>query len=649
MRVISRAAILLLFLAPLLGGSASADIKDVLADTTKAEAKADSSAVVKRFSPSTSSYFKGSDVDMALGSSADATSNPGDGWSLLNSIMVERRKYRGRDMEDLVQNFLNRASKSEPGLYNLNLSAGQSYSKKKTLGLGRFGKDIVVDVQSADFSLNFLKPILGASSSNITVGAGGRRGLNDFKYDRSLNGMMSSTLNYDFKDLVRVGGGYGTARRRESSQVGKIMFGPLPSSADTLRANVALGKPSGRLIDFSYNRWEGEQRTVTPPHGNSLEILDDPSKAKREMIRTTNEQLVVNSLLRPFPFASVTLSMKHNSSSQVYAVDTSLTKSSRSDEIDATTSYKFADKGSMNVEVYTSKSLDDFGPRSLASYRERENLLSASLTDSLTSSLSLNLSGVAKLEQRFFVKSLVNPRDADFLYYRGDASFGAAVFPGINTGVSAMITRYETRNIDKTLSGDNRVDFQYQVVPQLSIKPARWLTISQQYTIKIEYTDFVYTAGKNYLNRTTLLSTNAGFVISPQLSFTLTHGYYMKDTGSYLSHGAKQLYDPKNRNKEHNLVLDMTFKPLTTFGIKALGDFTFQRNDNLGNENGRKVVLNSSNFQSGGIALGFTHSRKIGPDGEIDLNIAYNRRYGQFITAERKEYWDVDSQIVLGF
>jgi hypothetical protein len=648
MKVISRVAMLLLFLAPL-GGSASAQsrIEEVLADTAKT--KVDTTAVIERFSPSTTSYFKGSDVDMALGSSATVSSRPGGGWSLLNSIMVERKKYRGRDMEDLVENLMNHASKAQAGLYNLNFNVGEEYSKKKTLGLGRFGKDIVIDNQTANVSMHFIKPVLGSSSSIIAVGAGGAQGLNDFKYDRSLNGMMSSALNYDFRNLVRVGGGFGTTRRRESSKVGKILFGPLPSSADTLHAKVAVGKAGAKLLDFSYDRTEGEDRRVTPPRGNSLEILDDPSKAKREMIRTTNEQLGVTSLLRPFPFASVSLVMRHNSSSQVYAVDTSLTKSSRSDDIDATTSYNFAGKGTLSFDVYTAKSLDDFGSASISSYREKEHQLSASLADSLTSSLSLKLSGVAKLQQRFFLKSDVNPRDADYLYYRGDAAFGAAVFPGITTGVSATVSRYETRNIDRTLSGDNRVDFQYQVVPQLSVKPARWLTLSQQYTIKIDYTDFVYTANKNYLNRTTLLSTDANFVLSPLLTFVLTHRYYMKDTGSYLSSGAKKLYNPNNRNKEHNFLVNLSFKPLETLGIKALGDFTFQRNDNLGNVNGHRVVTNSSNFQSGGMLLGVTHSRKIGPDGEVDLNIAYNRRYGQFITAERKEYWDIDSQIVLGF
>ena len=658
MRFLSRVAILLLCLAPL-GGAASAQSKidQLRADTTKAGAKTDSSAVKvdssvatpPRFSPTTTSYFRGSDIEMVLGSSADASSLPGGGWSLLSSVMVERRRYRGQDLESLAENLLNRASKIEPGLYRLNMSAGESYNKRKSQGLGRFNKVIVYDNQTANLGVNFIKPILGASQSAIVVSAGGSQGLNDFKYDRSLNGMLSSSLIYDFKDFVRVGGGYGTTRQRESSKVGRVMFGPLPSSTDTLRAIVAFGKPTARLLDVSYDRSEGEDRVVTPPRGNSLEILDDPSKAKREVIRTTNEGLVVNSLLHPFPFTVMNLSLEHNRSSQVYAIDTTLTKSSRGDRLSASTSYRFARTGSASADIYTSKNLADFGPSSLSSYREKENSINAIISDSLTSSLYVSMSGTARLQQRFFLKSAVNPRDADYLYYRGDASFWAAPFHGINTGVSAMVSRYETRNIDATQSGDNRVDFLYQVIPQVSVKPAKWLTISQQYTIKIEYTNFVYTADKNYLNRTTSLSTNAGFVLSPQFSFSLTHSYYMKDTGSYLSSGAKKLYDPNNRNTDHKLFIDLQYNPVTTFGIRALGDFSFQRSDNLTSENGHRVIFSSSDFQSGGMLLGFTHNRKIGQNGEIKLDIAYNRRYSPGISAERREYWDADSQIVLGF
>jgi hypothetical protein len=657
MTFITRVAVLVVCLAPLAAAAHTQTnlptVGNAPGDTTKADTTMTDSTKVAPdpFVPSTTSYFKGSDADMTLGSTASARSLPGGGWSLLNTITVERHKYRGRDMQDLMENFMNHASKLEPGLYNLYFSAGENYTKKTSVGLGTFGKDIVVDQKNASVSATFVKPVLGATRSLIAASAGGSEGLNDFKYDRSLNGMLSSTLNYDFGSLVRVAGGYGTQRQRQSSKVGKILFGPLPSTSDTVRAVVSLGRPSSRLLNVKYARSEGENRVVTPPRGNSLEILNDPSKAKREMIRTTNEDLAVNSLLRPVPFATLSLALTHDRNSQVYAVDTSLTKSTKGDDITATTSYQFSQRGSMSATVDASRSTSDFGPASLSSYREKENKISASASDSLTSSLYLTVSGVASLQQRFFIKSNVNPRDADYLYYHGDAAFTAKVFPGVTAGVSGAMSRDETRNIDKTLSGDNRVDYLYQVIPQLSLKPADWLTLSQQYTIKIEYTNFVYTADKNYLNRTTSLSTNAGFTISPQrLFFTLTHSYYMKDSGSYLSSGgSKKLYSPNNRNKEHRLLLNLQFSPLATFGVKAIGDFSLQRNENVRNQNGHEVTIGSSDFSSGGLLVGFTHKRQIGPDGEIDLDIAYNRRYGPFISAERKEYWDANTQIVVGF
>ena len=47
--------------------------------------------------------------------------------------------------------------------------------------------------------------------------------------------------------------------------------------------------------------------------------------------------------------------------------------------------------------------------------------------------------------------------------------------------------------------------------------------------------------------------------------------------------------------------------------------------------------------------LGFVRKKNIGSSGVIDLNVAYVRNFGKYITEARKKYWDVNSAITLRF
>jgi hypothetical protein len=606
---------------------------------------------VNRVMPSSTSYVRGSDADMSIGSSMDLVTRTASGWSIRNSISMDRRKYRGLDMQELNETIGNMARKEVRGLCSFDFSIGDQYSKRTTLGLGRFGKDIVHNNQSAGVNFVLTKPVLGADLTRLAFGASGRKGLNDFKYDRSLAGMMSSTLQYIFNDVLKIGGGYGTTRRRESSEVGSLNFGALPSSSDTVRALLDLGGSARpKILSLDYTRSSGEERRVTPPRGNSLEILDDPSKAKREHIKTSSEALAMSSMLQPLPFLAMALTLGHSVDGQTYAVDTALTKKSKADNVLASLSYRYAQKGELTVDVSSKKTLDDFGPISLSSYREREHSIGAGLTQKIGDSLFVSLKGSGSLKQRFFLKAAQNPRDADYLYYRGEFSFRSA-YSRVSAGVRMQTNRYETINIDASVSGDNRVDYQYLVVPQVSVKATNWVTVTQEYTIKIDYTDFTYTANKNYLNRTTQLNTTGSFTISTPLRFVVRHAYYMNDTGSYLSHpDGRRLYTPNNENREHALYFDMNYEPIpAAFALRASADFAIQRVSYLGTRNGRRVVTGHDIFESGGLMVGFSRHKKIASAGEVTLDIGYNRRYGPNITKERKEYWDIDSAVVLNF
>ena len=609
----------------------------------------DTTVVFDRFAPTSMSYVVGNETAVGLGSRLNTTMNAGKGWTLFNSLQAEKRRYRGRDMEDVNQNVSIRASQIREALYTLDFSVGKSYSRKTTMGLGRYGKAIIYNNDNARLDYALSRPLLGATQSLLTVGAGLRRGQDDFKYDRSISGNLSGALNYTIGDVVGVSGGFGTNRSTETSEIGSTNFGAMPSNGDTLRGAFNYGRGEAKIFAINFSQSHGIERSVMPPLGNSLEILDDPSKAQKEEVRQKGEELAMTSNLQPFSFLAMDFQFRHAAETQQYAVDKRLSMDRKNTDLSANANYRYAQSGSMSVQISLSESTDDYGPLSLSSYKERGRTIGMSVSQKISDSLSVNLSGTSYLKQRYFTKQDVNPRDADFLYYHGEAVLRAAPVRRITADVTLAADRYETINIDGTLSGDNRVDYQYRVGPLITLKPARWITLSQDYTVKIEYTDFVYTEDKNYLNRTTTLNTTAGFMVVRPLAFNIRHSYLMKDTGSYLTRNGEQLYNPSNENREQSLFFDLRYTPLRDLTVKAQADFRNQRNNVFGVLDGQKAIVGSTLSQSGGLRVGFVRNRRIGSLGTVNLDVSYVRRYGPYMTEERRRYWDVNSNITLKF
>lgn len=601
------------------------------------------------FLPTNSTYMRASENDVGLGSALNVVYGPLSGWLLTNALMVEQRRYRARDMTDVTENLLSQAVRVSPGVYTASLGVGNAYSKKKTLGLGRYGKDIIYDNETASGAFTLSRPQLGATESRLGVTAEARRGTNDFKYDRSVKGGLGGSVLYTIGDLVSAGAGFGTSRRVESSEVGDTTFSRMPTTADTIQASLAWGSGDKKLVTARYRRSVGIERKVMPPLGNSLEIIDDPSAAQEEEARIRQEGVEVQSSLAPFSFLTFDLTFNHALDDQQFRFDNRRSGKRENDDIRANVGYRYARTGTLRIGVSTIESSNDYGGRSLSSYDQREYSLTAGLTQELLDSLQLTLNGSGRLQQLFYKEKELNPRDVDRLHYRADGSIRARVFKRVSVDVNGAVERYETINIDATLSGDNRVDYLYRLGPVIRLKPARWINLAQDYTLKIEFTDFTFNEDKNYLNRTTTVNTKAEMAPFRGTAFLFRHTYMFKDTGSYLRRDGRDVYSPNSMNVEHTLYFDLKYAIMADLAIKAVADFRNQENGTYGLKQGKRAIVRTVEYSSGGLRLGFERKKQIGRYGEIDLDIAWVRNYGAFITEERKEFWAVDSAVNLKF
>lgn len=598
------------------------------------------------FRPVWTSNMEADDSELKLGSGMSVKIEPGGGWILNNTTRVRKRIFRLRKTDELTQELSASAMKIDPELYTFNFRVGESYTRKTLVGLARFGKDLVIDTESAMMSFVMQRPVFGARSSQVAITGNARRGLNDFKYDRTLGGGASAYLRYGIGDSLKVSGGFGASVKREESEIGStIAFDAMPSNADTIRADIGYGVGAKRPFHLAYSRWEGVKRMVAPPRGNSLEILDDPESAKEEEERNVAQNIELTSFLRPLSYVSVELSFKHREQEQKNKVDTRLNSDTEGTKLDARVTYDYSSRGTAAVDIENEVRDADYGPVSLGSNREKDKRVGMSVRHRITDSLSVGFSGSVSLKQRFLKKREQNPRDRDILFYTGGANMSASPFPGVGTTVNFMFNRRETINIDKTLSSDNRIDYLYQFKPSLRLDPKDWVTVTQDYMLKFESTEFVFDEDNNSLDRTIGVETGARFTVRRKIGFSFQHEYRMRDSGSYLWRGDERKYNRTGENIDNNLSMRLNYKYSEDFLVRGAARFNTQESNRLRREGGRTVVVSSSTYESGEFRVGFDRKRSIGAGGVFDLTIDYVRRYGPNVSAERREYWVVDAEL----
>lgn len=610
----------------------------------------DAAAEGRLFAPRWTVTYKADESSYMLGSGMRISIDAPGGWRGSSSVRLTKRSFRGRDMQTLNHTIANTASKIVPDSYEAFFKVGENYSRRKAVGLARTGGALVVEDEYADAGLTVYRPLPFSTNSQFSVQGRGSRGTNDFKYDRLLEGGAGGYTRYRLFDIVTLGGGYGIARRKESSEVGSRIFGGMPSESDTIRASLRYVGVDNNL-SLTYQRTMGVMRKVDPPRGNSLEVIENPDLALLEESRQKNELLAINSLLKPTRRLELDFAFNRNYFDQRNKIDTRLSRETENIKIRAKARYRYLPGGNADIEIERAENDIDYGPVSLSSYLEQQRVLRLALDQSIGKTLRMSLRGTTSLQQRFFKKKDANPRDVDYLLHTVTANLDTRLPRDISTGVKFTFRRYETINIDQGLSGDNRTDYTYWVVPRLSFKPAAWLTLSQEYEIKMEFADFTFKDNENFLNRTTVLNTDARMRFYRPLTFSIRHRYIFTDTGSYLrpATGGDRLYGRTNESYENRVDFSLDYAPVQDFKFFASSNYRFQETNRLGHRDGSLVVTGSNTYDSGEMSLGFSRRTVLPARGRADLDIRWVRRFGPNLTPERREFWRIDMDVGFNF
>jgi hypothetical protein len=624
----------------LMANQAAAQTQATAADTVR----------VPWITPTWKVDYRANESEYRMGTGMNLAFEPGGGWHAASSLKLAKRNYRGRDMSDIDQNFNNTAVKIVPSLYTLNLALGQDYRRQKAVGLARSGGDMVIENKFFNTGFTWERPEFRARQSRFAVLGRAGGGQNDFKYDDNYQANASGHLWYGFGTDLAVSGGYGVWRRIEDSDVSGRVFENMKSDMDTISAKASYGRGDYKLLSVDYSRHVGVVRQVNPPRGNSLEIIENPDLAQMEESSRESDRIMITSRIEPSDYLSVDVEFLRDYFDQQNVVDERLSQETLRKRARGKAVYRYADKGRLDFDIERRENDVDFGPQSLSSYVEKEQVLKAAITQSISDSVKVSVRGSGSLKQRFYKKPDANPRDADDLYYALLADLDARLPLKILAGVKFTYKQYQKINIDQSLSNDNRTDYTYWVVPRFTLRPSNWFEIGQEYEIKMEFTDFNFKQNENFLDRTTIMNTRASFKILKS-RLNIRHRYQFIDTGSYLEppEGGERVYRPTNESFDHRFDFRFDYLPTPDFSIFTYSNYRFQESNRLGAVNGEIGVVSSSFFDSGEMTLGFSRLARLSKSSKVDLNVAWVKRFGPNLTPERREFWEIDMNMEIKF
>ena len=143
--------------------------------------------------------------------------------------------------------------------------------------------------------------------------------------------------------------------------------------------------------------------------------------------------------------------------------------------------------------------------------------------------------------------------------------------------------------------------------------------------------------------------TNANIMVMRPLRFSFRHVYLMRDSGSYLLREGIRKYSREGENFDNGLFLKAHYKPSLDLEIMTEVDFKLQESNRLGFIGGEKVIISSNAYDSGGLKIGAKRNSTFWEKGKVNFDISYVRRFGPYLSAERQEYWIVNSSIEYTF
>lgn len=419
---------------------------------------------------------------------------------------------------------------------------------------------------------------------------------------------------------------------------------PLGGGEDSLAASVNVRLNDSLYVQAEYTDYVGTRSYADQARGS----LGSQQTGSDNLIweKETRKSRAVNVVFQARPVQGFTLNVnsRHSVVGADYATQNTRFSETTTDEIGADINYASRLGPVFTSRMSRSEQFRDLGPQSVGSFDEVRKSFAIQGTQKLSRRTNLNVGYDTRISQSFYIDKS-NPRDRDQLDNAVTARLTSVIWVDkVDVAVPFSWTTSDFVNIDRTQSSNNRRKSRYDFRPRINFKINPKFSISQEYWLSLEFTDFDFNETDNTLDRNVNFMNEFRYQLTTAISTKMIYRLELHDRGSYLPlvPGGERFLEKDREDRRDRMALGMQYR--INANLSAVVDYDYSQKVDRTVSTGFEQVTSD-----GGIIGGIVGRYNWGPGRDLRLELKKANRFGSFNTEAQNDYWVMNSEIKYTF
>jgi hypothetical protein len=616
-------------------------------EVVPADSAATETGILRNISPVYTGTIRGDANRVSMSNSFSNALDFASGLKMNTTIKINETNYRDpdRDRSDKNKDFSHNAIMMWRSGLTVTGILSENRVSNRIVSFGGDLQNFIVNTQQASANASYGRSLTEElrmnGSTDVRVFNKEQEG---FKTDKSLEGAVAGGFMYTYGDRISANTRGFYKRSDDRTESGVLSFQGLGLAQDSLTSVVTVQVTDSANVGFEYIRYNSTREYIDLPRGTFLEP-DFASEQKIRERQLTNARIMeISADVKPLRGLTLNLTARHSDQANDFAVEDRKSSQTVGDYLTGNLSYALGRKTSATFKLERREVLHDMGEKSLSSYNEESQSISATLKHTFTPTLSCNLVASTSLSQSYYIKYIENPRDRDQLNQKLSLSINSRPYSKLNASISMSASSIEFVNIHGSLSGQNRKETTYDFRPSITFRLNERIQIKQDYALNIEFTEYAFDENSNDLDRNIRFANTIKARLTDAINTEFYYALHFHDGGKYLREnpGAERFLSVDSEDRKDRLTLGFDY--MINSHLTALADYEYSRRVDRAVGSGRETE-----FADGGISGGLEGKYSWGDGQTVSFTMLKVKRYGRFNTELQNDYWEMNSQIKYNF
>jgi hypothetical protein len=563
-----------------------------------------------------------------------------NGLNMTTTLNIDKVKYREQDRQDITKEFSHNMRKIvKPGLTIGGLLSDQRINNRTLSFTGEL-QNYIQNKQRAQANADYTTALTEGVGANGWSTVFLTKDQLNFKVDKSVEGNIGGGVIYNKSNRLIIEERSFLSGSKSRAETSMFTIPGLSSREDSLLSKVSVQLTDSAKVGFEYTRYNSERSYVDLPRGTFLEQDLESNNIVRERELRKARIMNVSADMKPLRNVTLTLGAEHNEQVGEYAADQRRNSRTVGDFMNGKLRYTMGRNTEASVTLEEKKVLHDQGPQSVSSFNEKEQNFTFTFRHAFSPLTSWDMQTSASIHQVFYLDFETTPRDWDQFRQSVNSSIRSKLFSKVNVNIMLSATSLEVVNIHTSLSGDNRKETTYDLRPQFTYRISKRIELKQEYSLNIDFTDYVFTEEDNFLDRNIRFSNTALAHLTESLEMEFYYQLHLHDNGSYLREtpDAERLLSIDSKDRKNEAQLKCRYK--LNNNLSALCEQMYSIRIDRRVRSGAETK-----FEDGEIKGGLRGNYKWGAGRSFNFTMLRVKRFGRFNTATQNDYWELDARM----